>query len=156
MTKQGGQIMKFKRVLPAAIAASLVLSSQIAYAKTIASTDLTDISISEESLIQPRWAYTSVVVSDLTINNNCVAKPAAVVKTAYTSADITGVLYIQKKVGSKWQRVKSWNISGTGSIHTEKSYTVESGETYRSRVVVDVEYNGHSEHVWGVSGEVTA
>ncbi|MEA4973456.1 hypothetical protein SDC9_78472 [bioreactor metagenome] len=147
--------MKFKRLLPAAIAASLVLSSQTAYAYTGTSAELTDVSGSEESDIICFWSNTSTVVSDLTIKNG-VAKPSAVVIASYESADISGELYLQKKVGSRWERVKTWDISGTGSISTQKSYTIISGETYRSRVVIDVEYNGHSEHIYANSGSVTA
>lgn len=147
--------MKFYRVFPAAIAASLVLSLQIAYAKTNTSTELADISVAEESIIVPYWAYTNALIADLTINNG-VAKPIAVVKASSTSAKITGELYLQKKTGSKWLRIKTWSISGIGSINVQKSYAVASGEIYRSRVVVDVEYNGNYEHIYANSGNITA
>jgi len=148
--------MKFKRLLPAAIAASLVLTSQTAYAKTSTSTEIPKLYFSEDSGIHVQWDNTSALFADLTIDDDCVAEAVAIVKATNLSAKITGELYIQKKVGSRWTRVKTWNISGTGDISTSRTYTVVSGETYRSRVVVDVEYNGHSEHIYGASGEVTA
>lgn len=59
--------------------------------------------------------------------------------TAQTpSAKITGTMYLEKYASGKWQSVKSWSFSGTGSLFISKSYSGVSGSTYRTRVSVTV------------------
>jgi len=88
-------------------------------------------------VITPLWVNTDVARATISVSN-LVLKPSAYIKAKSTSTGISGTLYLERKSGSNWITVKSWSISGTGTLTVSKSYTGTSGVTYRARVAVSV------------------
>ena len=88
-------------------------------------------------IITPYWTKTNAAQATISVSDR-VLKPSAYVSAKSTSTEITGTLYLEKKSGSSWSVVTSWDVSGTGILLASKSYTGTSGTVYRSRLVVSV------------------
>lgn len=74
--------------------------------------------------------------------SNGVGTASAVATTMATGTYPKLTIYIQKKVGTKWETVKT----GSGGREAEITYSVEKGILYRGRAVLKV-YNSSGEQV---------
>jgi len=141
--------MKFQKVVSLAVflAMTILFFAVPAQAVSLQSVQVPD----TEVVITPFWINTDVARATISVSN-LVLKPSAYIKAKSTSTVITGTLYLERESGSSWITVKSWSISGTGTLTVSKSYTGTSGVTYRARVAVSV----GGESVGCTSSEVMA
>ena len=90
-----------------------------------------------DSIITPFWVNISEIAPRIDAEGTTLYSEVSV--TAETpSAKINGTMYLEKYSSGRWQSVKSWSISGTGSLLVSKSYSGVRGTTYRTRVSVTV------------------
>lgn len=106
--------------------------------------------------ITPFWINVTAVPPDIGINDTTAAS-SVYIKATNNSASISGNMYLEKKDGTSWKTVKSWSISGKGSLNASKTYRdVISGTSYRTRISVKVSYNGNSETISETSASIKA
>lgn len=97
--------------------------------------------------IQPYWTNVSSITCTLTFyatEAECVAK----VKCNSGTTQINSTLILERKVGSSWQYVTSWDKDVSGqSVSYGELYDCISGSDYRIIVEADVYRNGVWENV---------
>ncbi len=90
-----------------------------------------------DAIITPFWVDIAEI-SPMIDAEGTTLYPEASVTAQSPSTKIKGTMYLEKYSSGKWQSVKSWSFSGTGSVFVSKSYSGTSGTTYRTRVSVTV------------------
>ncbi len=90
-----------------------------------------------DAVITPFWVDIAEI-SPMLDSEGTTLYPEVYVQTETSSSKIKGTMYLEKYSSGKWSSVKSWSISGTGSVLVSKSYSGVSGTTYRVRVSVTV------------------
>ena len=112
------------------------------------------INSSAQSVIQPRYLYTSSHTTNLIINNDVAIVESCV--NGYSEAtSIKMTVTLQKKVLWWWDDVTEWsNIAPRNYLSISESTTVGSG-TYRAKLVAVVCSGTESETIEGYSSEKT-
>jgi hypothetical protein len=90
-------------------------------------------------IVIPRFARINIFAVDLTISSNGYADCYSRVSLTYSSDTVTLTMELQKQNGSAWNKVNSWNTSGSGTVSLGKGCYVNSG-TYRVKATAQV-YN---------------
>lgn len=113
------------------IAGSMAITTPAAQPRNVQTLGLGD------AIVTPFWINITEISPRIDAEGTTLYPEASI--TAETpSLKITGTMYLEKYASGKWQSVKSWSISGTGSVFISKSNAGVSGTTYRTRVSVTV------------------
>lgn len=112
------------------------------------------LSVSAETVVQPRYTYTGSHATILVIDND-VATVESYVNGYSTVTSIKMTVTLQKKVLWWWNDVTEWsNIAPRNYLSISESTTVGSG-TYRAKLVAVVCSGTESETIEGYSSEET-
>lgn len=84
--------------------------------------------------ITPRYAYIAVTAVDLAINESTNVTTNYLYCCTYDYYEIQAVCKLQRYNNSKWNTVKTWNVSGMEEVTLNKNWAVPSGYTYRTYV----------------------
>lgn len=88
-------------------------------------------------VVSPKWNNTQVVRASLSASGTTLTA-SAIVQAGNINYSCSGTLYVDVWERGQWVNVKSWAVSGKGSIYTSKTYTGTKWKTYRSRLSVSV------------------
>lgn len=93
---------------------------------------------SDETIIMPLYVTIKSGKASLTLTDSGVHCSATV--TTQRKADIDITMYLQKKSGTTWVNVKTWNTSAdnAASLSLQKNYTVASG-TFRVKALMEAD-----------------
>lgn len=141
-----------KRKIVAVLASAAVFFT---FAGTVYAENDQDTSIVES--VQPRYAYTMIIKSDLTVSGTtATCKSSARGLTGVTKIEATQ--YLEKKnAKGKWDSIDHWSASVSGNILEGMTNTKEnlSSGTYRLRTVFVVYMGNNSESPEKISSEKT-
>lgn len=90
-------------------------------------------------IIQPRYAYTSSVKSNLSVSNGKAACTSQVTEKS-TVTKIEATQYLEQKVLWRWEEVDHWDktVDGNYLYMNNSKDNIDSGATYRVRTVATV------------------
>ena len=125
-----------KRFIATILTALMVVASPAMTAFAYENQETT-LQMSLPGIVRPMWDNTYSARASLSASGNSLTATGYVrAKSSKTSC--SGYLYIDVWQGSRWENVKSWDISGMGKINTSKTYTGTKGKTYRARLYASV------------------
>lgn len=127
--------MRLKQVAMLAMAVLLISTLGVAPVSAALLVPDTPVATHEEGVLAPKWDSTNIVVPAISHSGRKITLSLLIVPKSNTTQS-QGTLYLEKKNGSMWEEVKSWPVSGTGTIHMTKTYRGKAGHTYRTRVIV--------------------
>ena len=128
--------MKMKKAA-AKIAAVLMIAGSMAITTPAAQPQNVQLLGFGDAIVTPFWVNITEIAPRIDAEGTTLYPEVSVIAET-PSAKITGTMYLEKYASGKWQSVKSWSSSGTGSLLVYKSYAGVSGTTYRTRVSVKV------------------
>lgn len=90
-----------------------------------------------DSVVSLRWTNIADISPRISGSGRTVY-PEVYARAKSSTAKITGTMYLEEDTASGWEIVRSWSLSGTGSLTASESYTGDFGTTYRTRVVITI------------------
>ena len=88
-------------------------------------------------VVSPMWNNTQLARANISASGTTLTA-SAIVQAGNINYSCSGTLYVDVWEGGQWVNVKSWAVSGKGSIYASKTYTGTKWKTYRSRLSVSV------------------
>lgn len=82
------------------------------------------------SEINPRWTHIHSMTAGLDISFWGVATCNGQI-TAYGNIPVEIIMHLKQLKNGAWGTLKTWSISGTGTLNAEMQYAVERGYTYK-------------------------
>ena len=117
------------------LAAAVFVTSQAQTVPAFAAANDKLGAITLESTIRPMWVDTDQAIPDISNVGREITASAFI--SADRSISTRGTLYLEEyNSRGGWKVVRSWSVSGNGTIVKSGTYTGKSGATYRTKLFV--------------------
>ena len=126
--------MKNRRIVALAVAAIIFAFAQSTPIYALPSDPIVPTGV-EESISAHRWQSTNIVIPSI-YNSGRKIFASLFISPKDNTTTTQGTLYLEMKVGGRWEEAKSWTIDEVGKVNVTKTYRGNVGITYRTRVVV--------------------